>query len=199
MMMTAPLERPSAGARYFQIYPRDYLSMDGAARVKLKPRKVSARLTIVPWLEPYQELAAQLIAASYQGHVDSSINDQYRSAAGARKFLSNIVQYPGCGAFFKPASLAAFERTTGNLSGICLVSMVGPLTGHITQICVSPKWQGAGLGYELMRRSIEMLWEAGCASISLTVTSQNRAAVALYRNLGFQPLRRFAAYVWEGW
>ena len=41
-----------------------------------------------------------LIAAAYKGHVDATINDQYGSVTGARRFIHNIVQYPGCGRFF---------------------------------------------------------------------------------------------------
>ena len=64
---------------------------------------------IEKWSDHYQDAAAQLIAAAYTGHVDSRINDQYRTSGGARRFLYNIVQYPGCGAFYRPASFAAFE------------------------------------------------------------------------------------------
>ena len=156
-------------------------------------------MEIARWAEPHQELAAQLIAETYQGHVDSLINDQYRSAAGARRFLYNIVQYPGCGTFSHPASFSAFSTKTGELCGMCLASLVGEASGHITQICVAPEWQGAGLGYELMRQSMDALRRAGCEKISLTVTTENRQAGNLYRGLGFQAMQHFAAYVWEGW
>ena len=90
------------------------------------------------WSDHYHDAAASLIAAAYAGHVDSRINDQYRSTAGARRFLYNIVQYPGCGTFYRPASYAAFEAARGRLCGISLASLVAPDCGHITQICVSP-------------------------------------------------------------
>jgi ribosomal protein S18 acetylase RimI-like enzyme len=54
-------------------------------------------------------------------------------------------------------------------------------------------------GYELMRRSVEMLQASGAARISLTVTTANSAALQLYQRCGFQELRRFFAYVWEGY
>jgi len=37
-----------------------------------------------------------LIYLSYD-HVDGEINDQYRSRAGALRFLKNIILLPGCG------------------------------------------------------------------------------------------------------
>ena len=95
------------------------------------------------------------------GHIDSRINDQYRTSAGARRFLHNIVQYPGCGAFYRPASLAAFEGVSGRLCGISLASLVTPETGHVTQICVSPAVRGTGIGYELLRQSLTTLARHG--------------------------------------
>lgn len=202
MLLRAPLDRPSTAAQYFHCYPRDFLIYDSVRAPRIPPmvrQKVSAAIEIGSWTEAHQELAAQLIAATYQGHIDSRINDQYRSTSGARRFLYNIVQYPGCGAFFLPASFSAFSTRTGELCGMCLASMVGEASGHITQICIAPAWQGEGLGYELLRRSIEALRAAGCVRISLTVTSENHQAMKLYRRLGFEPVRHFAAYVWEGW
>jgi len=158
----------------------------------------ASRVYLERWSDQYQEPAAQLIAAAYQGHVDSLINDQYRSVAGARRFLFNIVQYPGCGTFFKPASVAAFDRLTGRLCGISLASLVMPYCGHITQICVAPWVRGAGVGYELLRQSLTLLREAGCSKTSLTVTASNREAIKLYEDVGFTTIRKFFAYVWEG-
>jgi ribosomal protein S18 acetylase RimI-like enzyme len=109
----------------------------------------------------------------------------------------NIVQYPGCGSFFAPASWAA-EYPKGELAGISLASLVAPEVGHITQICVSPADRKTGVGYELMRRSLRSLAEHGCEKASLTVTSANQEAIQLYQRIGFRSIRRFAAYVWEG-
>jgi ribosomal protein S18 acetylase RimI-like enzyme len=108
------------------------------------------------------------------------------------------VQYPGCGTFYKPASVAAFDRLTGRICGICLASLVMPYCGHITQICVAPAARGEGVGRELLRQSLSLLRQAGCRKTSLTVTASNREAIRLYEDLGFMTTRRFFAYVWEG-
>ena len=84
------------------------------------------------------------------------------------------------------------------MEGISLASLVAPRVGHITQICVAPDRRGAGLGYELLRRSLVALHEAGCRLATLTVTSANREAVALYERMGFEVVKRFRAFVWEG-
>ena len=120
-----------------QAYRRNFMRIDlgGAA---LAEGRVRRPMYLEKWSDHYQEPAAQLIAAAYAGHIDSRINDQYRSTAGARRFLYNIVQYPGCGTFFRPASSVALEAASGRLCGISLASLVAPECGHITQICVSP-------------------------------------------------------------
>jgi ribosomal protein S18 acetylase RimI-like enzyme len=185
--------------RNFMMLEMPQAALDGARdAVRRRGRGPAAgRVYFEKWQDQYQEPAAQLIAAAYQGHVDSLINDQYRSIAGARRFLFNIVQYPGCGTFFKPASVAAFDRLTGRICGICLASLVMPYCGHITQICVAPWVRGAGVGYELLRQSLTLLREAGCSKTSLTVTASNTEAIKVYEEVGFTTIRKFFAYVWE--
>jgi ribosomal protein S18 acetylase RimI-like enzyme len=193
--------RPMPMPRYLRGFERNFMMLDleRAALGPVRRRKPAAsRVYYGKWSDQYQEPAAQLIAAAYLGHVDSLINDQYRSVPGARRFLFNIVQYPGCGTFCKPASFAAFDRASGRLCGICLASMVLPHCGHITQICVTPGLRGTGVGYELLRQSLLALRAAGCRKTSLTVTNSNREAVLLYEDVGFTTIRRFSAYVWEG-
>jgi ribosomal protein S18 acetylase RimI-like enzyme len=69
--------------------------------------------------------------------------------------------------------------------------------GHVTQICVVPSLKGSGLGYELLRRSLLALLEAGCRQASLTVTTANTDAVRLYRRVGFETAHAFSALVWD--
>jgi ribosomal protein S18 acetylase RimI-like enzyme len=191
--------------RHLSSFERNFMMLE-MSRAALEPAPgrgrpsapLASRVYLDRWSDQYQEPAAQLIAAAYLGHVDSLINDQYRSVAGARRFLFNIVQYPGCGMFFKPASVAAFDRLTGRICGICLASMVMPYCGHITQICVAPGVRGAGVGYEMLRQSLTLLRAAGCRKTSLTVTASNREAIKLYEDVGFTTIRKFFAHVWEG-
>ncbi len=198
LMMAESLRHPTgAAARRLTTFDRNFMLLDMPAE-PLPPGRVRRRFFIERWADQYQESAAQLIAAAYAGHVDSRINDQYRSTAGARRFLSNIVQYPGCGVFFKPGSFAAFDGDTGRICGVSLASLVSEECGHITQICVLPEVRGAGVGYELLRHSLSSLAAHGCRRASLTVTASNHDAVALYERVGFSTIRQFSAYVWEG-
>ena len=200
MMIGSRLETDLRGGtpypRWFHSYPRKFMEVPLFADAPW-PARESASTLFSPWTENRQDDAARLISVSYRGHVDSQINDQYRSPGGARRFLSNIVQYPGCGSFFGPASFAAWDRADRTLCGVSLSSLVAAETGHITQICVAPSHQGKGIGYELLRRSLTALAAHGCRRASLTVTSTNESAVRLYEQMGFRNRRDFAATVWE--
>jgi ribosomal protein S18 acetylase RimI-like enzyme len=197
MMLEFSSSRAVPGAGHLSAFDRNFMRID-LRRAALAESRLRRAISIDRWSDQHQEPAAQLIATAYQGHVDSRINDQYRSVIGARRFLHNIVQYPGCGSFFRPASFAAFEPSHGTLCGISLTSLVAQEFGHITQICVSRDVKGSGVGYALLRESLLALRDVGCRAATLTVTAANEGAVQLYKRVGFQTVRRFSAYVWEG-
>jgi ribosomal protein S18 acetylase RimI-like enzyme len=195
MLRTVP-DRVTPFNEHLQVYPRNFMRVE-LKRASLGPGQVRRPMYVERWSDHFQDAAALLIAEAYAGHVDSSINDQYRTPAGARRFLYNIVQYPGCGQFYRPATWVAFEPE-GRLRGISLASLVAPDCGHITQICVSPEVKGAGIGHSLLRHSLIALRDVGCRTASLTVTAANEDAVRLYERVGFNTIRRFPAFVWEG-
>jgi len=197
LMLESPLKRKVPFASRFRPYPRRFLEAPAKHALDLPDREPEG-IAIAPWTEAEQDDSARLVAAAYRGHIDSEINDQYRSPSGSRRFLSNIVQYPGCGTFFAPASFAA-SAGKGELCGISLASLVARDTGHITQICVTPSQRGKGLGYALLRRSMLALAAQGCRTVGLTVTSKNTGAIRLYQQMGFTDRRDFAAYVWDSW
>ena len=200
LLLDSPMRRKVPFASRFKPYPRRFLEAPASQVLALEAHEPEG-VAIAPWTEAQQDDSARLVAASYRGHIDSEINDQYRSPSGSRRFLSNIVQYPGCGTFFPQASFAAFASNgaRGELCGISLASLVARETGHITQICVAPSQRGKGLGYTLLRRSMLALAAQGCRTVGLTVTSKNTSAIRLYEQMGFTDRREFAAYVWDSW
>jgi ribosomal protein S18 acetylase RimI-like enzyme len=197
MMLADPLRADFPHPEFLRSHLRNFMRIDLAYARDLRPGPAAARVHLQNWSEDLHDDAAQLIAAAYEGHIDGDINDQYRSAAGARRFLTNIVQYPGCGTFFPAASFLAFDKKTSRLDGLCLASLVADDVGHITQVCVSPAARGTGVGYELIRRSLLALAAHNCRRSSLTVTASNRGAVALYERMGFSIRKQFTAHVWE--
>ena len=200
LLLDSPLKRKVPFASRFKPYARRFLEAPARQALALEARGLEG-IAIAPWTEAQQDDSARLVAAAYRGHIDSEINDQYRSPSGSRRFLSNIVQYPGCGTFFAAASFAAVASNgaRGELCGISLASLVARETGHITQICVAPSQRGKGIGYALLRRSMLALAAHGCRTVGLTVTSKNTSAIRLYEQMGFTDRRDFAAYVWDSW
>ena len=165
----------------------------------LPPGRASStqRFRIESWGDHHPDLTAAVIPLAYSGHVDSQINEHYRTVAGATDYLRNIVKFPGSATFSPAASFIAFDMATGLAAGMSLSSFVADDVGHIAEICVAPNARRTGLGYELLRQSIAMLRGAGAQRVSLTVTATNEEAVRLYTRFGFREARRFYAYVWE--
>ena len=185
----------------FSRHPRVFMNFDIGRHPPASPAtlpSVPPQFEIRPWSEQEYQSAAALITAAYRGHVDSEINDQYRTLTGSLRFLNNIVRFPGCGTFDQQASFVVFQRRTRTLIGLTLCSLVRPDVGHITQVCVLPEYRSAGLGEAMLAASTRNLRERGFRFISLTVTEANDRAIALYKRIGFEATRVFDAYVWEG-
>src|SRR5580698_739254 len=198
MMVDPSVGRALQRERFIKVQERVLMKLDTSSPPYLPAGAALRRFHIAPWADHHHEMAAGVISLAYSEHVDSQINEQYRSQAGARRFIYNIVQYPGCGTFFRQGSFVAFDYSSGAMAGIVLVSFVGDEVGHITQLCVTPRVKGRGLGYELLREAINTLRIHGARRVSLTVTCVNAEAIRLYRRCGFRDVRRFLSYVWEG-
>jgi len=165
----------------------------------LKTAKVlPAEIEMRGWSEQQYQSAATVITTAYRGHVDSEINDQYRTLSGSLRFLNNIVRFPGCGIFDPESSFVAADRRTRSLAGLILCSRVRHDVGHVTQICVLPEYRGRGIGESLMAATVQNLRRRNFSMLSLTVTEANANAVELYHRLGFDTKRVFDAFVWEG-
>src|SRR6266478_6251768 len=150
------------------------------------------------WSEQDYQTAAAVITTAYRGHIDSEINDQYRSLNGSLRFLNNIVRFPGCGTFDGNASFVAVSKLTRSVIGALLCSRVREDVGHVTQVCVLPEHRGRRIGESLIALCTHELRSRNFMALSLTVTEANSKAVDLYLRLGFDAQRRFDAFVWEG-
>ena len=187
---------PNFLSQYFRLHTRQfmYLPLDEA---KLSGKPLSSALRLETWNDRSFEPAARLIQLAYANHVDGEINDQYRSEAGAMKFLRNIILLPGCGQFLPEASFLARPASGEPPVGMVLTSTVAEGVAHTTQVCVLPGYQGHGVGRALMEASIATLCRRKYQALSLTVTSVNKQAVELYEHLGFRTIKKFAAGVWQ--
>lgn len=182
----------------FRLYRRLFMELD---LTTFEPSPITPALpegfALYPWRESDFHAAGYLIADAYEGHLDSFINDQYRSVAGSLRFLHNIVRFPGCG-LFDPASSRSLVRTSdGSLAGILLCSRVREDVGHITQVCVSKRQRKLGMGSRLIEECALNLRARGFRGLTLTVTEENANAVELYRRIGFVEKHSFDAMVWN--
>ena len=153
------------------------------------------RLTLTRWSNDLYQQTAELIHDAYVGHVDATINDQYRTLHGSLRFLHNIVRFPGCGIFEAENSWVLTDGVAGRPIAVVLCSRVAPDVAHVTQLCVTPGERGNGLGRKLLRHCMAELRARRTAAISLTVTEENGGAARLYRDLGFDLRHRFDAMV----
>lgn len=154
-------------------------------------------LELRSWRESDFPAAGRLIAHSYKDHLDSAINDQYRTVSGSLRFLHNIVRFPGCGIFDPSTSLVLACRGRDELAGLLLCSRVSEGVGHITQICVAPSHRHMGLGRLLLAHCFSELASRDFSLVTLTVTDDNSGAVSLYRDCGFTVRHAFDAMVWD--
>ena len=131
--------------RLFMVLPLDNLQKSG--------RVIDPEIEIRRWSEQDYQPAAALITAAYRGHVDSEINDQYRTLSGSLRFLNNIVRFPGCGVFDPESSFVAIHKRARSVVGVILCSRVRHDVGHVTQVCVLPEYRSHGLGELLIAAS----------------------------------------------
>ena len=163
----------------------------------VEPAPVNSEIEIRPWMDSDYQPTAALITQCYGNHIDSEINDQYRSLNGSLRFLHNIVRFPGCGQFDPESSFVAYNRALRGLVGAILCSRIRSDAGHVTQVCVLPEYRSHGIGEALMQRTSAALTQQGMAKLTLTVTQANEGAVHLYERLGFATQHVFDAFVWE--
>ncbi len=152
---------------------------------------------IRPWRDDDFSAASRLISAAYSGHLDSHINDQYRSAAGSLRFLHNIVRFPGCGHFDSASSRVLLRHGSSEFAGLVLCSRVREDVAHITQLCIAREDREHGLGRLLIDTCAANLKAEGFRALTLTVTAENENAISLYRHTDFSITHDFDAMLWE--
>lgn len=194
---TGTVARPFLDER-FRRYPRLFMVLPLQARTRALYPAMPADVELRRWSEQDYQPVAALITAAYRNHVDSEINDQYRSVTGALRFLNNIVRFPGCGQFDPGASFVAVRKGTNAIIGTILCSRVKDDVGHVTQVCLLPDERGRGIGEVLLNATANDLSRRHFTKLTLTVTEANEGAVRLYKRLGYGVSRVFDAFVWEG-
>ena len=184
-------------SRGFRSYPRLFMVGDVVAASGVDEVRLPLGLRLEAWRPEFYDAAAELIHRCYAGHMDSGINDQYRSVHGSLRFLHNIIRFPGCGTFDAMNSWMLRDERTSTPQAMLLSSRVRDDVAHVTQLCVTPALRGLGLGRMLLQQAARVLAKRGGKALSLTVTEANMEARRLYDELGYRTLHRFEAMVWD--
>ena len=101
-----------------------------------------------------------------------------------------------CAAHTHPMSLSTIETCFGKFYTVFGIFEGQQLLGFIIlhqlfedatviDVCVSPAYQGQGLGRALMQSGIESLAKTDAQQLMLEVRASNQAALRLYHKLGF--------------
>jgi ribosomal protein S18 acetylase RimI-like enzyme len=181
----------------FQVFRRLFMVRPLAGLPAPLRVDLPGELELRAWRDEDLTPAGRLIVEAYREHPDSVINDQYRSAHGALRFLHNIVRYAGCGVFSAQASYVVVERYSRDIIALVLGSRVSQQSGHITQVCVHPHYRRCGLARQLLSLAAFSFMRQGASEISLTVTDANSTAVDLYLTEGYTCAHTFDAAVWQ--
>ncbi len=100
--------------------------------------------------------------------------------------------------FHVPWSRASLSNELDNTNSHLLVSVVdGKLSGYIVvweiageadllRIAVSPQQRRRGLGRDLVEAAVKDARARGCTAMTLEVRASNKAAIGLYKSLGFE-------------
>lgn len=114
--------------------------------------------------------------------------------------------------FDQPWPFSAFERFVGETAFLVAVrggTIVGYVVadttpnygrdlGHVKDIAVRPDAQGRGIGRRLLERALVSLAVDGASVVKLEVREGNDRAQALYRDVGFESMRRVPRYYGDG-
>lgn len=66
--------------------------------------------------------------------------------------------------------------------------------GHLLNCCIAPQWQRRGLGRALMHHLLAVAADHRMRALFLEVRLSNRAAIALYEELGFEAFAQRRGY-----
>ncbi|WP_226004587.1 ribosomal protein S18-alanine N-acetyltransferase [Natrinema salinisoli] len=137
--------------------------------------------------------------------------EEVRIRSAERADLLAVVRIENA-SFSQPWPYDAFERflgepgflvaeTNGQIAGYVVADVtqqIGRALGHVKDIAVHPEHRGDGVGSTLLSRSLGVLAARGAETVKLEVRRSNDDAKRLYREFGFDPLRRVPEYYGNG-
>lgn len=146
-------------------------------------------------------LAFDLRTGGNHGAVAESLPDGFQIRSGHRWHEHDVIAVDGA-AFesfwrFDPVALREARRATPrhlyrvitNRSGVAAYAVTGLAgqRGYLQRLAVHPRFQGNGLGRALIHDSFSWLRKRDATKIMVNTQERNQRALAIYRNVGFEP------------
>lgn len=180
-------------ARGFSSAPRLYMTVDRAAWLE-----AARSLPPLPRTRPTPRVEvgalARLVYDAHEATLPEDSSSSFDTAAACERILRQIVVDNLCGPFDPEASRRV--ESEGRTLAACL--MTWPLDGvaHVSEVATAPDARRRGLARRCLSESLTIAFEQkGARAATLSVTASNRAAIALYASLGFEPRIRYGSHV----
>ena len=144
----------------------------------------------IPWRPITGDRHAHVKWRSFRNDLDGRVFPCLSQLEGCRKLISEIARQPK----FSPNAtwMICFQPELSWPADDCAtiqgIARAGGI-GSIQNVGVVPEHRGFGLGRAIVLKTLEAFWQDGLSHASLEVTAINRAAVNLYRSLGFRVTR----------
>lgn len=150
---------------------------------------VPPRYEIASLTEEDIERLVRLELVGYRGAEDSALRPELGSLEACRGFFFRMFS-GGMGPFRPDLSFKLLRGLT--LCGAIYTFTEGDLA-YIADFVIAPSFRGRGLGEILLTYALHRYRNAGYHRAALAVTATNKAAVRLYKKLGFRVEKSFSA------
>jgi GNAT superfamily N-acetyltransferase len=160
-------------------YKRLRMEIDLSGPVPLFP--LPGGFSWVPWEESLISDHAEVKFQSFRHELDAFVFPCLGDRYGCQRLMREIRRKPG----FMPSATWLIASPDGYVGTVQGVMDRGPI-GAIQNLGVIPAYRRFGLGRALVHRALLGFYEAGLRRAYLEVTAENKAAVQLYRSLGFR-------------
>jgi ribosomal protein S18 acetylase RimI-like enzyme len=133
------------------------------------------------WEESLLGIHAEVKSRCFEHEIDSLLFENLRDLPGCIRLMNDICRRSG----FRPEATWLVTREGVGVGTVQGVLGLGG-AGAIQNLGVVPEERGKGLGKALLLKSLHAFRDRGMMRATLEVTAQNKAAVQLYRQVGFR-------------
>jgi len=137
---------------------------------------------------PEDICAVRELLEEYAGSLDVSL--------GFQDFDEELAALPG--AYAPPSGRLLLARVDGVAAGCVGVRRIGERLCEMKRLFVRPAHHGTGLGRRLATAAVDEARRAGYATMRLDTLPTMRAALGLYRSLGFREIAPYTHNPIEG-